>query len=193
MFQTLSLCLFCILAQRFFLSLHYDLPYFLSWFVLASCTSLFCMFPAMSSYPVLPWFSTFPAIEVPDLRRTSSADSHVVSKKGTGKNASRTMKIEVENATSACKMLHVLYTPAVAFCKPLPRFFSFKMHNWPQSTRFQQEVSTPRPALKRFAPVADYSNTISRATLCWNDKQCLLPQTSSTTPQEALPFRPSWQ
>lgn len=33
------------------------------------------------------------------------------------------MKIEVENATSACKMLHVLYTPAVAFCKPLPRFF----------------------------------------------------------------------
>ena len=37
-------------------------------------------------------------------------------------------------------------------------------------------MSTPRPALERFAPIADYSNTISRATLCRNEKQCLLSQ-----------------
>ena len=193
MFLTLSLCLFCILAQRFFLSLHRGLPYFLSWFVLASCTSLFCMFLAMSSASVLPRLSTFPAIEVPDLRRTSPSDSHEAAHKTVEKNASRTMKIEVENATSACKILHVLYTPAVAFCKPLPWFFSLNMQNWPQNTCFCQVMSMPHPALERFAPIADYSNTISRATLCRNEKQCLLPQTSRTTSQQALPFRPSWQ
>lgn len=125
MFLTLSLCLFCIFAQRFFISLHRGLPYFLSWFVLASCTSLFCMFLAMSSASVLPLFSTFPAVEVPDLRRTSPSDSHEAAHKTVEKNASRTMKIEVENATSACKVLHVLYTPPPAFCKPpTPIFFA---------------------------------------------------------------------
>lgn len=125
MFLTLSLCLFFILAQRFLLSLHRGLPYFLSWFVLASCTSLFCMFLVMSSSPVLPVFSTSSPMEVPGIQCTSSADTHVFIQKGVGKNASRTMEKEVGNATSACKVLHVLYTPPPAFCKPpTPIFFA---------------------------------------------------------------------
>lgn len=125
MFQTLSLRLFCIFAQGFYLSLHRCLPDFFSWLVLTSCTSLFCRFLVMSSSPVLPVFSTSPPMEVPGIRRTTSADSHVVSKKGIGKNASRTMEKEVGNATSACKVLHVLYTPPLAFCKPpTPIFFA---------------------------------------------------------------------
>lgn len=125
MFQTLSLRLFFIFAQGFCLSLHRGLPNFFSLFVLTSCTSLFCRFLVMSSSTVLPVFSTSSAMEVPGIQRTSSADSHVVSKNGIGKNASRTMEKEVGNATSACKVLHVLYTPPPAFCKPpTPIFFA---------------------------------------------------------------------
>lgn len=125
MFQTLSLRLFCIFAQGFCLSLHQGLPDFFSLFVLTSCTSVFCRFFVMSSCPVLPVFSTSSAMEVPRIQRTSSADSHVFSQKGVGKNASRTMEKEVGNATSACKVLHVLYTPPPTFCKPpTPIFFA---------------------------------------------------------------------
>ena len=127
MFQTLSLRLFCIFAQGFCLSLHRGLPNFFSLFVLTSCTSLFCRFLDMSSCPVLPVFTTSSAMEVPGIQRTSSADSHVFIQKGVGKNASRTMEKEVGNATSACKVLHVLYTPPPAFCKPPTLIFFAKL------------------------------------------------------------------
>ena len=127
MFQTLSLRLFCIFAQGFCLSLHRGLPDFPSRFVLTACTSVFCRFLVMSSCPVLPVFSTSSAMEVPGIQRTSSADSHVFTQKGIGKNASRTMEKEVGNATSACKVLHVLYTPPQAFCKPPTLIFFAKL------------------------------------------------------------------
>ena len=127
MFLTLSLRLFCTFAQVFCLSLHRSLPDFFSWLVLTPCTSLFWWFLDMSSCPILPVFSTSSAMEVPGIRRTTSAYSHVFTQKGIGKNASRTMKIEVENATSACKMLHVLYTPPPAFCKPPTLIFFAKL------------------------------------------------------------------
>ena len=37
------------------------------------------------------------------------------------------MEKEVGNATSACKVLHVLYTPPPAFCKPPTLIFFAKL------------------------------------------------------------------
>ena len=169
MFQTLSLRLFCIFAQGFCLSLHRGLPDFFSLFVLTSCTTLFCRFLVMSSCPVLPVFSTSSAMEVPGIQRTSSADSHVFTQKGVGKNASRTMEKEVENATSACKVLHVLYTPPPVFCKPPTLIFFAKL----------AELTSKHLFLSGSVNTSPHNQSICiyrRTTICRYEYQRSLPQ-----------------
>lgn len=169
MFQTLSLRLFSIFAQVFCLSLHRSLPDFFSWLVLTPCTSLFCRFLDMSSCPVLPVFSTSSAMEVPRIQRTSSADSHEAAHKTVEKNASRTMKIEVENATSACKMLHVLYTPPPAFCKPPTLIFFAKL----------AELTSKHLFLSGSVNTSPHNQSICiyrRTTICRYEYQRSLPQ-----------------
>ena len=169
MFQTLSLRLFFIFAQGFCLSLHRCLPDFFSWLVLTSCTSLFCRFLDMSSCPVLPVFSTSSTVEVPGVRRTSSADSHVFTQKGVDKNASRTMEKEVGNATSACKVLHVLYTPTPVFCKPPTLIFFAKLAELTSKHLFLSDSVNTSPHNQ---PICIY-----RRTTVWRyGYQWLLPQ-----------------
>ena len=169
MFQTLSLRLFCIFAQGFCLSLHRGLPNFFSLFVLSSCTSVFCRFLVMSSCPILPVFSTSSAMEVPGIQRTSSSDSHVGSKKGIGKNASWTMEKEVGNATSACKMLHVLYIPPPVFCKPPTLIFFAKL----------AELTSKHLFLSGSVNASPHNQSICihlRTTVWRHEYQRLLPQ-----------------
>ena len=179
MFQTLSLRLFCIFAQGFCLSLHRGLPDFFSWLVLSPCTSVFCRFLVMSSCPILPVFSTSSAMEVPRIQRTSSADSYVVSKNGIGKNASRTMEKEVGNVTSACKMLHVLYTPPPVFCKPPTLIFFAKLAKLTSKHLFLSGSGNASPHNQ---PIC-----IHLRTTVWRyEQQRLLPQ--DICPQNKTPM-----
>lgn len=79
------------------------------------------------------------------------------------------MEIEVENATSACKMLHVLYTPPPAFCKPPTLIFFAKL----------AELTSKHLFLSGSVNTSPHNQSICiyrRTTICRYEYQRSLPQ-----------------